>query len=527
MKFSCDQCKTRYSIGDERVRGKVLKIRCKHCSHIMTVREERKAASGERRGALDRAMDQAFADSPAQAFQGSDHTLIGVPNLLFPSGDTPELETEEWHLSVDGVAAGPFVLSRLAGRIIDERAAGEHEIFVWRDGFDDWLPPEDVQEVWGAVERLRPGLVRSAGPPPAPPPEPKHPALSTHPVERVESFEFAEQEAPTVTRPRPAALQALTASLPPPMPRSLDEEFGPLVPPAGSHQFNITEPSQVFDLALLAGAPVAQQPVPAGPPQGADTGALPGPPAPAPPPVLVVPGPAPTPLRQLKLVLSLSVAMCVFLIAVVAYLLLRRPAPGPAPEHAASPSPGAGPEGREVKDTPVAVHGEEPGQGAAAPATPSASGAEPAARKGSNGRRPLRLPAAASGKTQLEGNAATLAKLYEEGKGIAPRLPADSPAAASGGGVSEAELQETMRRNRKSLSPCYDRFLKRDASVRQGRIDVQVRVGASGSVTQVNLGSALGSTELGGCMQKVIRAWHFPPADSEYETHFPLILTAN
>jgi predicted Zn finger-like uncharacterized protein len=39
VKFLCDRCKTRYSIGDERVRGKILKIRCKHCSNVITVRE--------------------------------------------------------------------------------------------------------------------------------------------------------------------------------------------------------------------------------------------------------------------------------------------------------------------------------------------------------------------------------------------------------------------------------------------------------------------------------------------------------
>ena len=39
MKFLCDRCKTRYSIGDDRVRGKILKIRCKNCANVITVRE--------------------------------------------------------------------------------------------------------------------------------------------------------------------------------------------------------------------------------------------------------------------------------------------------------------------------------------------------------------------------------------------------------------------------------------------------------------------------------------------------------
>ena len=40
MKFLCDRCKTRYSIGDDRVRGKILKIRCKNCQNVISVREE-------------------------------------------------------------------------------------------------------------------------------------------------------------------------------------------------------------------------------------------------------------------------------------------------------------------------------------------------------------------------------------------------------------------------------------------------------------------------------------------------------
>src|ERR1043166_678517 len=39
VKFLCDRCKTQYSIGDDRVRGKILKIRCKNCGNVITVRE--------------------------------------------------------------------------------------------------------------------------------------------------------------------------------------------------------------------------------------------------------------------------------------------------------------------------------------------------------------------------------------------------------------------------------------------------------------------------------------------------------
>lgn len=39
MKFSCNKCHAKYAIADEKVRGKVLKIRCKKCQAIIVVRE--------------------------------------------------------------------------------------------------------------------------------------------------------------------------------------------------------------------------------------------------------------------------------------------------------------------------------------------------------------------------------------------------------------------------------------------------------------------------------------------------------
>ena len=45
MKFVCDRCQTKYSIADEKVRGKILKVRCKSCTNIITVRDEAAAAA--------------------------------------------------------------------------------------------------------------------------------------------------------------------------------------------------------------------------------------------------------------------------------------------------------------------------------------------------------------------------------------------------------------------------------------------------------------------------------------------------
>src|SRR5512143_4154059 len=75
VKFLCDRCKTRYSIGDDRVRGKILKIRCKNCANVITVREgmtdgsegeprRARPTTGGPTGALGAAFAQQLAKPP-------------------------------------------------------------------------------------------------------------------------------------------------------------------------------------------------------------------------------------------------------------------------------------------------------------------------------------------------------------------------------------------------------------------------------------------------------------------------------
>ncbi len=45
MKFICDKCSAKYSIADEKIRKKVLKIRCKKCSHVIIVRDPQARAA--------------------------------------------------------------------------------------------------------------------------------------------------------------------------------------------------------------------------------------------------------------------------------------------------------------------------------------------------------------------------------------------------------------------------------------------------------------------------------------------------
>src|SRR5579872_4406329 len=107
MKIVCDSCATKYSISDDKVRGKVFKIRCKKCSHIIVVRGTNDAAA-------------AAGQAPPAASDGG------------------------WHLVVDGDQVGPLSDADVRARISRGEVSGE--TYVWKDGFADWVKLSTVNE---------------------------------------------------------------------------------------------------------------------------------------------------------------------------------------------------------------------------------------------------------------------------------------------------------------------------------------------------------------------------------------------
>jgi len=160
VKFLCDRCKTRYSIGDDRVRGKILKIRCKNCANVITVRE---GMSADELGESSRGRPTTGAPIPsASAPAGSALASAFQQQVAKPP---PALE-EEWYVSIDGDQSGPFSLAD-AQRWIAAKPF-DADVHCWSEGFDDWLPVDKVSHFRGL--RKKP-----MAPPaqPAPPPLPR------------------------------------------------------------------------------------------------------------------------------------------------------------------------------------------------------------------------------------------------------------------------------------------------------------------------------------------------------------------
>lgn len=153
MRFACEQCQTKYSIPVERVRGKILKIRCKTCSCLISVSEGgvRTARTAE---------PQPLKTPERNSSDSNDSTMIGVMSEFAGTQAAAE-PAEEWHLSIDGNQHGPMPIEDLAHRVL-ELANTSVELFVWREGFEGWKAADAVPEVKAALEKSRSGTARSA-----------------------------------------------------------------------------------------------------------------------------------------------------------------------------------------------------------------------------------------------------------------------------------------------------------------------------------------------------------------------------
>jgi len=130
MKIVCDACQAKYSISDDKVQGKVFKIRCKKCSNIIVVRG----------GA-------SVAEPAPQPPQEKD---TRVYDYGYEGGDrAPAGDEAVWHVVINQDQVGPMTAVDVQRRL----ATGEidAETYIWREGFPDWLPLAQVDTFAGLL----------------------------------------------------------------------------------------------------------------------------------------------------------------------------------------------------------------------------------------------------------------------------------------------------------------------------------------------------------------------------------------
>jgi hypothetical protein len=206
MRFSCKKCNAKYAIADEKIRGKIVKVRCKHCGQVVVVRDAKRPAatpaevpkSGTtqapvRPSALtkstlpspaspeptlpqslsppadvfpsDEALSDQLDDQSLQPEAGLGHDYEQAFKDLYESGNkqTGSIEKDDaragdesaprapvWYYGLDGTEEGPLTSQEMEERISVGSITRDH--FVWREGMDDWVP---VEKAFGLIASVR------------------------------------------------------------------------------------------------------------------------------------------------------------------------------------------------------------------------------------------------------------------------------------------------------------------------------------------------------------------------------------
>ena len=120
MKVTCQSCTAKYTIADEKVLGKAVKIRCKKCGATILL-------DGTDPSALS-------SSSSPQAAPGTDSQPQSVP--------------DRWSVNV---AEGDQRTMALDEIVAAFRSGTLHqETYCWKDGMDDWLPLREIEPLRAA-----------------------------------------------------------------------------------------------------------------------------------------------------------------------------------------------------------------------------------------------------------------------------------------------------------------------------------------------------------------------------------------
>ena len=121
MKISCQSCQAKYTIADEKVLGKIVKIRCKKCGATIVINGNEKTSTQ----AYDTGAAQQPFDYASQ--QGGEQWTVNVAD-----GDQRTHDAARDR-------------RRVPSGIVND------ETYCWKDGMADWLPLREIPEISGSL----------------------------------------------------------------------------------------------------------------------------------------------------------------------------------------------------------------------------------------------------------------------------------------------------------------------------------------------------------------------------------------
>ena len=569
MKFVCDRCQAKYSIADERVRGKVLKVKCKTCANVITVREARRPSSAglptlsagtrpqsgvhppiDTSGETEERTQLAHYPPNPEADPFPDLDVFAPPAPVAKRSATGPLapvaaadDGVQWYMALDGARSGPFTRQKLIDKLMP--LAKNADVHIWNERLGGWKAPLDVPEVAGEISRRRA--------PPPPPPLPGAPRRPTPPpIPPLGGLmSGGPSHAPPARRPTGSHAPHTPHAPPSPVGHGAGGAGSKLPPPGGVHPALAARGAHEVggDPSSLLETPAPQphmHPHPAngqktngvggaghGPPRNASSDVmqmlnLPGgvQTAPGAPPRLMsitsaigtvaVPIPAP---RSRSSIYILALLGVIGLIVVVAVISLKKP---PKPVATVAKPPPV-----EVVEKPVVP---EPPP-VAPPPIIEPTAPPPAPPPGKAGKRGGKQPRAAATKEPAGTTPVTPppgGDAARFGDTSRPSLAVKPTAVASRPPPSQSDITKVISNNRAGIKICYQRALTRDNTLTRGKLAVKLSIGISGRVKHVALdGPTQFKLLLEPCIQDVVSRWVFPQASEEYGTEFPLVFQGN
>ncbi|MFW6023310.1 MAG: GYF domain-containing protein, partial [Myxococcota bacterium] len=388
--------------------------------------------------------------------------------------------SEQWHVAIDEAPVGPLSRTELGRKVASGAVRGDS--LVWREGFDDWRALREVTELAGLLSEDGSGWAM-------PPTHSQRP--TERPVPPIGGRQGAAAAAPD---PAPSAAPH---SLPAGMLRESDG--APTSPPAA--------PSSA--------------PLPAAPAEAAEERTRPKGPA------IPVGG-----WIAIAGAMAFGVASAVMVVGKWIEDDGGRPV---AAAVEAETEPASEAEEGSAQEADMALTEEdleeEGDEGDEAPPEGDDDADEeaetPSARK-RTARRPRSAKAGSS--KDDEQLSAEQRKTLERFSGESGAAPSDfggdgegSGGQAQGGkGLDARKLSGVVRENRPELVRCYEKAIRGMGDPPTVRMDVDVTVGMSGTVTRVR---ARGNDVAGlrDCIERSVRRWRFPSSGSETRTSFPVV----
>jgi hypothetical protein len=88
------------------------------------------------------------------------------------------------------------------------------------------------------------------------------------------------------------------------------------------------------------------------------------------------------------------------------------------------------------------------------------------------------------------------------------------------------QIRSVITRERPAVNRCWESELRRLGQAATVRLDVDLTIGGSGTVTSVTTrGQSVGT--LADCIERNVRRWRFPPTSGVTQTSFPLVFSGS